>query len=678
MITETGLRFNVLQRAITKRFKEMCDDTLFSVELNSDELWETYLKAFPAGTNPIYRKRTEHDCSCCRHFVKTIGHVVSIADGEMVSLWDRLDIEEGHPYQIVGERLSQYVKAHKIENVFLHKEPTIGQTVSRQQTEEGVLTFEHFFVGLPGHCIVGSKDEVLGEYKTTYAVLCRGLTEIAVDALETVLDLIKQNSLYRGEEHRRNVEVFLTVKREFDRLTEEKQALLCWLNVKEMSPAVSRLRNTVIGSLLCDLSDGVDLEMAVKSFEQKVAPTNYKRPTALVTKAMIEKARTEIDTLGLTSALERRYACAHDITVNNVLFVDRDTKGHLKGDVLSSLQPTKPVDLKAFARVEEIPIEKFVKDVLPGARSLELLVENRHASHFVSLIAPAHADAKRLFKWGNGFSWSYAGDLADSIRERVKQAGGNVTGDLRCSLSWSNYDDLDLHMEELGGYEIHYGNRYQPSPSGGLLDVDMNAVRGTTRTPVENIVYGNRRTMREGLYVLKVHQYTKRESVDVGFSVEIEFDGETKTIHYSSALADGVTVEVARIRYSHESGLSIVKSLPSESVAKTVWGVTTQDFRKVSMVMLSPNYWDGEQVGNKHYFFMLDGCRHDGQVRGFFNEFLKPDLDRHRKVMELVGSKVRTEESAHQLSGLGFSSTQHNSFICRVSGSFNRQVRITI
>ena len=79
---------------------------------------------------------------------------------------------------------------------------------------------------------------------------------------------------------------------------------------------------------------------------------------------------------------------------------------------------------------------------------------------------PVDPMAKTMFKWPNNFSWSYAGELADSIKERVKRAGGAVDGDLRCSLSWFNYDDLDLHLIEPGasrttinGEEICFSNR---------------------------------------------------------------------------------------------------------------------------------------------------------------------------------------------------------------------------
>jgi hypothetical protein len=74
---------------------------------------------------------------------------------------------------------------------------------------------------------------------------------------------------------------------------------------------------------------------------------------------------------------------------------------------------------------------------------------------------------------------------------------------------------------------------------------------------------------------------------------------------------------------------------------------------------------------------MLDNCKNDGKARGFFNEFLSSELDAYRKVFEVVGSKMKPEDSEHQLSGLGFSSTQRNSVLCKVSGSFTRTVKLT-
>jgi hypothetical protein len=91
--------------------------------------------------------------------------------------------------------------------------------------------------------------------------------------------------------------------------------------------------------------------------------------------------------------------------------------------------------------------------------------------------------------------------------------------------------------------------------------------------------------------------------------------------------------------------------------------------------MLSPNHWE-KPVGNKHYMFFLEDCISDEDARPFFNEFLKDEFTEHRKVFEILGSKLRIEHTKDQLSGLGFSETQRNSILCRVTGSFQRMIRI--
>ena len=70
--------FMKFKEAIQRNFEEMSKDAthLFEVDLDKDELWNTYLASFPEGSNPIYRKRTWHDCGCCRQFINNIGAVV--------------------------------------------------------------------------------------------------------------------------------------------------------------------------------------------------------------------------------------------------------------------------------------------------------------------------------------------------------------------------------------------------------------------------------------------------------------------------------------------------------------------------------------------------------------------------------------------------------------------------
>lgn len=62
----------------------------------------------------------------------------------------------------------------------------------------------------------------------------------------------------------------------------------------------------------------------------------------------------------------------------------------------------------------------FVKNILPGAKEVSILVENRHIPNFVTLTAPENPDAGQLFKWNNNFAWVYNGSVADSFKEKVK------------------------------------------------------------------------------------------------------------------------------------------------------------------------------------------------------------------------------------------------------------------
>ena len=165
-------------------------------------------------------------------------------------------------------------------------------------------------------------------------------------------------------------------------------------------------------------------------------------------------------------------------------------------------------------------------------------------------------------------------------------------------------------------------------------------------------------------------------SKDVGFEVEIDFKGDVRRFTYDKAVRGSFTVPVADFRYTHANGIEYIASLASTSTSRKVWGVDTEAFHKVNVVMLSPNHWDGYKAGNRHLFLMLADCRNDGTARGFYNEFLTGSLEPHRKVLEMVGSRMRTGESPDQLSGLGFSSTQRNHVVVRVTGATVRTVKV--
>lgn len=681
--------FIKFKEIMQNHFAEMTKDVkcLFEVEVDKDELWNLYLDSFPAGTNEIYRERREYDCSCCKQFIRNIGNAVVIKNNQVHTIWD-LELNDT-TYQPVVDALSAYIKSHAVTNIYVSKFKKIGTDHNREQLNNGeIIKWDHFYLELPDvlvNCSYRSVGDIQGEFRDTRNVFKRSMDEISEESVLTVLELISQNSLYKGEEWKAVLEQFVTYKQKYDKLeTEIEKENYAWENSVIAGNVIGRIRNHSIGTLLVNISEGMELDTAVRKYEVIVAPTNYKRPKAIYTKKMLEDAKKTIDELGYMDSLARRFATLDDISVNNILFSNKDAVKRIRGqraamDVFDEMADEVSIDVKKFSKVDEIGITDFIKNVLPTAKELEVFLENRHTTNMVSLIAPENADSKTMFKWNNGFSWAYTGNITDSImKENVKAAGGKVDGDLRFSMQWNDEDynpnDFDAHCKEPNGYHIYYGNKGRFSLSGGVLDVDIiNPIRN--KVAVENITYANRRDMMDGVYQLFVHCYSNNGGKS-GFKAEVEFDGSIYSFVYNRPLKDGEVVQVAEVTLKN-GVFSIKELIPSSVSSKEVWNTHTNGFVPVSVVMYSPNYWDEQDgIGHRHYFFMLKDCINPETPNGFYNEFLKNDLVQHKRVFEALGSKMSVGDVEDQLSGIGFSATKHNDILVKVKGTSERVLRI--
>jgi len=667
--------FLKFRNAVNANIDEMVKGDVFEVETLSD-LREVYLNAFPQGSNPIHKERGTYDCTCCKSFIKNMGGLVSVKGNSRKTIWD-FDLDDD--FQIVADTLREYVMQQPITGLFMSNIANISSKISRQKLDDNsIKTWDHFYYNLPDK-LVTSGDTWRSNMQADFDVLKRSIEEISLDSTDTVLDLISDKSIYRGDEHKVQVQKLQKILKQNQKETLTTDQI--WVLSAKLKGA-GRFKNSVIGTLLHDLSSGTDLTAAVKKFESKVAPQNYKRSKALVTQKMIDNAEKKIEELGIEEALSRRFAVETDITVNNVLFADRKSK--IKG-ALGGLKPTKAV--KSTDKVEPIVIDDFLNNVLPKTSKVEAFFDNKHSGNLVSLIAPENQDAPNILKWDNNFSWTYNGDITDSMRERVVQAGGRVDGVLRFTHSWNhnggNNSLMDLHvfMPKCGykqstkkevhdnypsGQRVGWNNRTDYT-SGGTQDVDYTSEAKKDFIPIENITFPKLDKLIDGEYHMKIHNWNKRSRNTEGFQAEIEFQGELYQYYYPDALKHKEWVDVAIVTLK-KGKFTIEHQLPCGQQSKDIWGVDTEQWVEVVSVMKSPNYWDNQEIGNQHTFFMLKDCKNPDQARGLYNEFLNGEMNEHRKVFELLGSKLKTPESDNQLSGLGFSSTKETTVKCKADG----------
>lgn len=686
--------FKDFVKAIQKNLQQMSKDSsrLFTVNVDTEELYNLYLDSFPAGTNKIYRERREYDCSCCRHFIRDVGNVVSIKNGELHTIWGINPVSDDK-YNVVAAALDAYVKQKAVLGVFLKKEKRIGTPENREMLPTGKINkYEHFFVDLPEICIFKecyghTLEGDLSQFRDVRNVFKRSLDEISKEAVDTVLELIAQNSLYKGAEWKKQLTEFKNYQKEYGKLTDEQKELWIWEKSIAAGAVIGKIRNHSIGTLLVNISEGMDLDLAVRKYEQIVAPVNYKRPKAIFTKKMLEDAKKTITELGYMDSLQRRFATLDDITVNNILFSNKDAAKRITGamDLFDEMEQDVAIDPKRFSKVEEISAEDFIKNVLPVAKELEVYLENKHIQNMVSLIAPEVADAKTMFKWNNGMSWAYTGNITDSdIKENVKAAGGSVTGIVRFSIQWNDGNgkdnsDLDAHcLEPQGGDHIYFSHKISRY-TGGELDIDITdpiyQCKSNGGVAVENITYPSKERMKPGTYKFYVNQYSFRNSQ--GFKAEVEVNGEIHSYEYNTPVRGNV--DVAEVILDQSGNFKVVDKLPGNcaTISKDVWGIKTLQFTPVSVVCYSPNYWDEQKgIGHQHLFFMLKDCINPEEPNGYYNEFLKPELEQHRRVFEALGAKAHVKDVDDQLSGVGFSLTKRNDLIIKVKGATERVLKI--
>jgi hypothetical protein len=667
--------FQPFAKLVNQQFVKLSSthDELFAVEL--PDIFDLYISLFPDGTNPIFRERTEHDCNCCKQFIRNIGKVVAIKGGKIITVWDVEGLE--YPYDVVAKSLGDAVRSAAISSVFRTKESSYSNE-KNFDNHDSSITWHHFHAKVPGKFVTPQPGDIKGKFSSTFQVFRRGLNEIRQEDLETVLDLIKDNSLYRGKEFEKSVEEFKSVQKQF--IKGGSTDAFVWENVRK---GCAGFRNTVIGTLLVDLASGDDLEVAVKKFETKLNPGNYKRPKALVTPRMIEDAVSKLRDLDLEDAIHRRLATVEDLSVNDVLFVDNSVVGQMK-DGLTDLLMSSP-SVKKSGKVPKTPQPIRIEDFISlGSKSIQLVLDNKHMGNFATLTAPVHENIRNLFKWKNSFGWSYDGDVADTMRELVVSRGGRVDGVFRFTHQWNyakrNASLMDLHVFMPGsshrdgchddypsGRRVGW-NRRNDLQSGGVQDVDYTQAAPEGYVPIENITFPDLGKMPEGTYVCKIHNWNLRSPNQGGFKAEIEFNGQVFEYEVDRPLKNKEWVTVAEVTLS-KGKFTIEHKLPTTSSSKEKWGIPTQVPVKVQTVLLSPNHWENAGgVGNKHWFFILDGCRVDEPVRGIYNEFLVGDLEPHRKVFEILGSKTKCPPTDKQLSGVGFSETRSDKVVAIADG----------
>ena len=698
---------------LNKKMQECLDKMsatgkLFVSSVSGKELWDIYLKSFKPEDNEIFRdpQSSEHNCKNCYNFIKNYGNIVAIDSAlNIITMFDFIADEE---YKASINNMAVILKNSPVSDVFFETFEFLNQanyekcykssisfklgieinykTYSKEEVlkygvveENKLYTFEHFMVRMPEQFVLKDSSQSLASlvahYRSNYEVFKRTMEEISANSFSIVSELISQGSLLNSDLYAAQLTTMEKLKLEYMTIPSNQKRDL-WCKIASYKLSCAKLLNTLIGTVLTDVESGKELEEVCRTYNYRVDPANYMKATSPITKTQIKEAQKFVEENNYTESFTRRYATLDDIKASEILHLNSDSKKIKSVSIFDQIQPTsdnrKELNLD---KIKEISINDFMEKELPNAKSVELYLENRHENNLVSITTAENKDSKRIFKWDNNYSWTFKGNLSSTslIKQNVNKFGGKTEGALRFSIMWNedgrSICDLDAHcyITSLTGGRL---NHIYYSDKQNCLDVDMINPR---EVGVENIIFNTSYNLNSKKYIFKIVNFNGGRNS--GFKAEIEFNNQLFSYELNKELTGDI--HIATVEVGADGKMSIYHNLPATNVSKQLYGLNTLEFHKVKLVCLSPNYWDDNAIGNKHYMFMLENCINPEKIKGFHVDNLKSELAAHRKVLEVVGNTTMIEPSdATQLSGLGFNSTIPDNVIVKINSNKVLKVKI--
>lgn len=345
-----------LQLKIQEQFDKMClTGKLFRTE--ATELWKTYLSAFPVKYNTVFRdpESTEHNCNNCHNFIRRYGNIVAIDEsGNLMTLFDIAAETNDKEYKASMIALRDTIKSSKIRDVFFETFADLNATnyeackkgqaqyklgiaknhkqYTKEEAEkfgkvntETIYTFHHFALTIPGSFVDStgkSIEAIMAEYRDKKQVFQRGMEEISLDTLQLVKDLIIQGSLLNGDSYLKLLDNIITIKKVYDDCPFTNKDNWFWSVTYGMPEAIAKFRNTLLGTLCVELSQGEELNKACLNWNKRADPVNYMKATAPITQKQIKEAQKFVEENDYADSFDRRLATIDDIKASEILHLN--------------------------------------------------------------------------------------------------------------------------------------------------------------------------------------------------------------------------------------------------------------------------------------------------------------------------------------------------------------------
>lgn len=258
-----------------------------------------------------------------------------------------------------------------------HELDAIGKATIPFYTEEkalGVATsggFNHFCVPAmklmekPNVYQALSIHEVQQKIKQDTELLKTAINKYSLRVISEAMVLINDGVLVRGKEFKAQLEWFSKIHHEFNSIRQHARKHNYALAQATAAPTGwCHLSNSVLGTLMDDINDGLRKATIIDRFNEKMGPLNYQRPQVLK-QGTINQAEKLVDQLGIKNSFKRRYATDSDMNYIWKFTPSHPKVGSKRPGTFSALREQPQPHVAASNRVNDISFHKFMKILKP-------------------------------------------------------------------------------------------------------------------------------------------------------------------------------------------------------------------------------------------------------------------------------------------------------------------------
>ena len=396
----SGDMYDLLLEGIRRSFDEVVSSRgavqLFTT--NVTDLYDVFLSNLP------YEARQHYDCRTCRNFVNKYGSLVCIDDDGNLEpvMWNHSPEFFASAVNSIRER----VRKSKVTGVFITDEKRLGIP------KTGVWT--HFAVDVPKYMIyhnrLKSPFQASAEKHEDFKMVQNAVSEYSIETVEAAVNLLRSDSMYRGEKILGIAEWFLDILKTVK--NNPKRSNIIWKKVATAPAGFCHISSSMIGTLLDDIRDGLDIDVVRYRFNEKMDPLHYQRPKVAPSSGNVARAEKIVAELGLENSLTRRFARLDEIETiwKPSDMTDESTSSGVFAGVKTKDEPKKKSNYNTNdSHHTTMTWEKFRRTVLPTAKKIEL--SNFYGRNtFAALVTAEDFNAPPIIMWDseerrNPFSW---------------------------------------------------------------------------------------------------------------------------------------------------------------------------------------------------------------------------------------------------------------------------------